>query len=119
MNQPGFIKLMRTDESRELMRDTAAFVLLAAIARRARYSRAPALDGIGFGQALIGDHRAYGLTRKQERCARAAGAGRALLLPVHARALSTIRRSRWINQGMGKLKSRLGRLTPNLGPKIE
>jgi hypothetical protein len=66
----GFVKLQRTDVTKELLGDPIALHLLTVIALRARWSDEPSLDGLTFGQAAIGDHDVYGLTRAQERCAR-------------------------------------------------
>lgn len=59
----GFIKVQRTLETRELQSDPLAFHLLLVIGLRARFSDEPSLDGLTFGQAFIGDHEAYGMTR--------------------------------------------------------
>jgi hypothetical protein len=70
LNGSGFVKLQRSDTTRELLRDTNAFHLLQVIALRARFTSDPSLDGLQFGQAFIGDYKNYGLTRKQDACAR-------------------------------------------------
>lgn len=67
----GFVALRRSEESRELVKHPKAFTLLAVIALRARWSEKKNLHGLTLGQALIGDHAAYGLSRKEERVARA------------------------------------------------
>lgn len=66
----GFVMLMRSDETRELLRDPKAFVLLTQIAYRARWSDSLSVDNLKPGQALIGDHRACGLTEKEYRNAK-------------------------------------------------
>lgn len=67
----GFIKLQRTREAAELMRDPNAFALLALIACRANWSDTPNLAGLRRGQARIGDFAACGLTKKEYRGAKA------------------------------------------------
>jgi hypothetical protein len=71
----GFVKLMRSPFTIELLRDPLAFALLTMIALRARRQRG--LDGLQAGEALIGDHDSYGLTRQQyrSRCAKLGKSG--------------------------------------------
>jgi hypothetical protein len=66
----GFLKLMRSPFTNELLRDPLSFALLTIIALRAR--RQTGLDGLQAGEALIGDHYNYGLTRQhyRGRCAK-------------------------------------------------
>lgn len=67
----GFVKLLRGDHAESLIRRFPhAFTLLAVIAMRARYAPGSSLDGIAQGQALLGDHVAYGMTEKAYRCAK-------------------------------------------------
>jgi hypothetical protein len=64
----GFVKLMRSPESQELLiNDPLAFALLAVIALRARWRAAFSLHGLQFGEALMGDYKKIGFTRKQYR----------------------------------------------------
>jgi hypothetical protein len=64
----GFLKLMRSPESQELLHsDPLAFALLTVIALRARWRSALNVRGLEFGEALIGDHNAMGFTRAQYR----------------------------------------------------
>ena len=70
MNNTGFVKFMRSDTTRELQRDVGALHLLAVIALRARYTTEPSLGGLTFGQALVGDWIAIGMTEKQYRGAK-------------------------------------------------
>jgi len=70
MNNTGFVKLMRSDTTRELLRDVGALHLLAVIALRARYTTEPSLDGLTFGQALVGDWDAIGMSEKEYRGAK-------------------------------------------------
>lgn len=62
-----FIKMMRGREAIELMKSPNTFTLLALIAMRARRTEEFNLDNLKPGQALIGDHKALGLTRGQYR----------------------------------------------------
>jgi hypothetical protein len=57
----GFIKLNRTSETLELLNDPHAFVLLTVIALRARRTEEFNLHNLQPGEALIGDHKKYGL----------------------------------------------------------
>lgn len=67
----GFVKLQRSVVTEELMKDAPAFLLLTQIALRARWSREPGLNNLSFGEALVGDSRAIGLTEKAYRLAKA------------------------------------------------
>ena len=66
----GFVKLVRNGLTLELLADMPAMHLLTVIAARARFSDAPNLHGLAFGQALIGDCAAIGMTQKEYRCAK-------------------------------------------------
>jgi hypothetical protein len=67
-NKPGFLKLMRTPETHELLHsDPLAFTLLTVIALRARWRTAFNVRGLKCGEALLGDYKAIGLTRQQYR----------------------------------------------------
>ena len=63
----GFVKLIRSSETPELMQDPFAFVLLAQIAYRARWRGALNRHDLQIGEALIGDHDSIGLTEQQYR----------------------------------------------------
>ncbi|MBN2133226.1 MAG: hypothetical protein JW741_27250, partial [Sedimentisphaerales bacterium] len=65
----GFIKLKRGSATWELLGDPNAFLLLTAIALRARWTDGFNCHGLKAGQALIGDYRSCGLTRQQYRSA--------------------------------------------------
>jgi len=65
----GFIKLNRTTETLELLKDPNAFTLLTVIALRARRTDAFNTHNLKPGEALLGDHANYGLTRRQYRSA--------------------------------------------------
>jgi hypothetical protein len=66
----GFVKLLRSSEMWELLKDRNAFVLLTVIALRARRTDGFSRHGLKTGQALIGDHEAYGLSKQQYRSAK-------------------------------------------------
>ena len=67
-SKPGFLKLMRTPETQELLHgDSLAFALLTTIALRARWRTAFNVRGLKFGEALLGDYKAIGLARQQYR----------------------------------------------------
>lgn len=66
----GFIKLMRAEATRELLKDPKAFGLLTAIALRAKRTDDFSIHGLKPGQALIGDHASYGLTEQEYRSAK-------------------------------------------------
>lgn len=80
----GFVKLQRSETTKALLGDANGLHLLTVIAYRARWTDDESLDGLKFGQALIGDHEACGLTRKEYRCAmqRLARRGLASFEPV-------------------------------------
>jgi hypothetical protein len=63
----GFLKMMRTPETEELVCDPLSFALLANIALRARWRESFSLKGLNRGEALVGDYRRLGLTRRQYR----------------------------------------------------
>lgn len=54
----------------ELLADPLALHLLIVIAVRARYTDEPSIHGLTFGQALVGDSAAIGMTDKQYRGAK-------------------------------------------------
>lgn len=64
-----FIKLQRSNETNELMKDPPTFMLLCQIAIRARISDSFNNDNLSIGESLIGDYRNIGLTRSQYRTA--------------------------------------------------
>ncbi|NLZ03814.1 MAG: hypothetical protein GXY19_01410 [Phycisphaerae bacterium] len=66
----GFIKLMRSDPTRELLKDSKAFTLYTQIALRAKRTSDFNLHGLTPGQALIGDHASCGLSRREYRNAK-------------------------------------------------
>jgi len=67
---PPFIKLIRSEKAIQLLRDVPCFMLLSAIAMRARRTDAFNVHGLETGEALVGDHRSYGLTEQQYRTAK-------------------------------------------------
>lgn len=68
-NQAGFLKLVRSEESLELIKDPHAFALLTLIAWRARRSAGFNIDDLQPGEAMIGDYASCGLTRQEYRTA--------------------------------------------------
>lgn len=67
----SWVKMMRSDETRELLADLPAFGLLAMIACRAQRTAAFNRYNLLPGQALIGDYKACGLSEQQYRTAKA------------------------------------------------
>jgi len=65
----GFIKLHRSPETLELLRDHNAFVLLTVIALRARRSDEFNIHNLKSGEALLGDFERCGFTHHQYRTA--------------------------------------------------
>ncbi len=64
---PGFLKMMRSRATEELLRDPLSFSLLSLIAFRARWRSRFAVEGVEMFEALIGDHDRCGMTRQQYR----------------------------------------------------
>jgi hypothetical protein len=87
----GFVKLMRSPFTIELLRDLLAFGLLALIAFRARWRSGFNTDGLRIGEALIGDYKNCGMTRWQyrERLARLVKWG---LITIHPTRKGTVAR---------------------------
>ena len=66
----GFLKATRSHEPMELIRRSRnAFALAYIIASRARWRDGFNADGLSLGEALIGDHDEYGMTRQEYRTA--------------------------------------------------
>lgn len=65
----SWIKLHRTPCTRELLREKDAFHLLTVIALRAKRTMDFNVEGLKLGEALIGDHRNYQMTRQEYRTA--------------------------------------------------
>lgn len=64
----GFVALHRGPETLELLKDPLAFAILALVALRARWKPgAFSADGLGEGEAQIGDHTVVGTTRQKFR----------------------------------------------------
>src|ERR1044072_2270184 len=59
--------MFRSYETYELLRDPLAFALLTLIALRARWQGESRIDRLQLGEALIGDHKECGLTRREYR----------------------------------------------------
>lgn len=66
MKKP-FIKMLKTTETIELLKDRNAFALLAQIALRAKRTNDFSVQKLKLGEALIGDFKSIGLTRGQYR----------------------------------------------------
>lgn len=66
----GFIKLKRSSETFELLKDTNAFILLTVIALRARRGGDFDVRTLGPGEALVGDYGCYGMSERQYRSAK-------------------------------------------------
>lgn len=72
VKRKGFVALWRSPELFEMLtkkRYHNAFLLLSLIATRARYSGSSSLNGLQVGQALVGDFKSCGLSRKEYRVA--------------------------------------------------
>jgi hypothetical protein len=63
----SFIKMIKSQETIELMKDPNVFTLLAQIAYRAKRTKDFSIHGLEVGEALIGDYNSIGLTRGQYR----------------------------------------------------
>jgi len=67
---PGWFKAVRGTEPLDLIRaNPNAYALAAVIAHRARWHEGFNAYGLGLGEALLGDYKAYGLTRQKYRTA--------------------------------------------------
>ncbi len=66
----GYVKLIRSEETRELMKDKNAYMLLTQIALRAKRSDNFNIHSLEIGEALIGDYKAIGLTQQEYRTAK-------------------------------------------------
>ena len=66
----GWIKLNRSENTRELQKNAKAFTLLSVIATRAKRTDCISIYGLSVGQAMLGDHKSYGLTRQEYRTAK-------------------------------------------------
>lgn len=70
MANRGFIKFLRSESTRQLMRRPKCFVLLALIAQRARRTGDLSVSELQVGEALLGDHATIGLTEQEYRTAK-------------------------------------------------
>jgi hypothetical protein len=70
MNNTGFLKLMKTPKTLELMKNADAFLLATIIAWRARRTDDFNVLNLKSGQALLGDYKNYGLTMQRYRTAK-------------------------------------------------
>jgi len=66
----GFLKLVRGEQTVELLKHPNTFTLLAVIAYRARRRNLFDNERLGVGEALLGDYANYGLTEQQYRTAK-------------------------------------------------
>ncbi len=64
---PGYVRMIRSPATDELLRDPLAFALLAQIVIRARWKSPFDLDDLELWEARIGDHDNCGMTRQQYR----------------------------------------------------
>ena len=67
MSNAGFIKLNRGPDTDDLLRDPPALALMCQIAMRARRTEGYNVHGLEVGEALIGDYKKIGLSRRQYR----------------------------------------------------
>jgi hypothetical protein len=67
----GFIKLIRSEQTRELQKDPNPFTLLSVIACRARRTDVFNVHNLKLGEALIGDCKNYGMTEQEYRTSKA------------------------------------------------
>jgi len=63
----SFVKMNKSQETKELMKDPNVFMLLAQIASRAKRTNDFSIHGLKIREALIGDFESIGLTRGQYR----------------------------------------------------
>ena len=66
----GWIQLRRTADTFELLKEKNVFHLLTSIALRAKRTTDFNVEGLKPGEALIGDHRNYEMTRQEYRTAK-------------------------------------------------
>lgn len=66
----GFLKLVKSSMTEELMAEPACFMLLTQIAYRARRINGSSINGLKKGEALIGDYKRIGLTEQKYRTAK-------------------------------------------------
>jgi hypothetical protein len=66
----SWLKLMRSEDARELMAEPLAFTLLALIAYRAQRSSSFNRHDLEPGQAFLGDYNASGMSEQQYRTAK-------------------------------------------------
>ena len=67
MAAQGYVKLWRSDEFWQLVKDHKAYVLASIIAVRARRTDGLNLYSLDVGDALLGDYRDYGMTEGEYR----------------------------------------------------
>jgi len=69
ISKEPFIKLMRSQETIELMKSRNSYILLSLIALRTKRTNGLSVDNLEIGEARIGDYKACGLTRQEYRTA--------------------------------------------------
>jgi hypothetical protein len=67
----GYIKLIRGEKLQELFKDPKAFTFLSVIAYRARRTNMFNVHNLKPGEALVGDHKNYGLSQQEYRTSKA------------------------------------------------
>ena len=89
----GWFKAVRSEEAFELIRHNRnAFVLLYAIASRARWRDGISVAGLCPGEAFIGDYKAIGLTEREYRTAKTVleNGGFATFKPTNRGTIATL-----------------------------
>ena len=66
----GFLKLMRSEQTAELLKCPTAFALASIIAYRARRNDCFNTHNLSVGEALLGDYRKYGMSEREYRTAK-------------------------------------------------
>ncbi|HEY3857367.1 MAG TPA: hypothetical protein VGO67_23525 [Verrucomicrobiae bacterium] len=109
-NAPGgFVAAMRTPDAFELMAaNPLAYVLAAVIAYRARWSDSFNRYGLELGEALVGDHEAYGMTQQQYRTAKSklTNWGFATFRPTNKGTVASLTDTRLFNVLLGVSNNR-------------
>lgn len=68
LSQPH-LRLLKSEATNELLKDHNAFILFTYIALRAKRSGDFSVHGLTIGEALLGDHDTYGMSRQTYRTA--------------------------------------------------
>lgn len=109
----GFVKVGRGEATWELLEDRNAFVLLTVIALRARRTGGFNRHGLQIGQALIGNYKAYGMSRQEYRSAkvRLQRYGLARFRPTNKGTVATL-----LDQTIYDINTATEQHTPNAQP---